>query len=599
MRSVVLNIILIFISGILQMELFSLPWIYFRLLEFLHIAGAIVLVVFFILPFLYKHIKESIFVAKQKSRSGVLFGITFLVLIISGGYLFLIGNRGGDIYGIVAHYLHLYGSFALLFFLFVHIKKILPSRFGSLLAMGMLIVLFPWKLQSENLHFSNIELEKDIERYHNNEWRNSVTCKVCHSEIFNEWADSNHRHLADSNPYYMVMENLAGMDKGEAFREWCMGCHNPSAVTTKQTKTTHFMRENSMPDPLFVQGSAHLIEEYKQHRKRLEQGVSCIACHRMSDVKEQGNSSYRLSLHKRKRYLFGDATSGMKLWLNEKLINANPKVHKKGYMQASYQESRYCASCHNEFLPHSKKMVVATYDEWRDSPYNNQQNQKEHKSCQDCHMSYIKDGRFVGKSGRSTKGGVYKKQIKTHYFSGANHFLVGLKSKEHEAQSIALLKTAAKLDAKIVDNRLFVGVTNVGAGHHLPTGAADFRELWLHVTVRDGDGKKVFESGDLDESGNIKPNTRIYQKVFGDKDGKPVGLFFWRYEKLLKDNRIPAKKRVEELFILPQDLKKPLDVVVELNFRIYPQWVTDIVKAAYPSLPNPPVVTISKLRRVF
>jgi len=599
MRSAVLNIILIFISGVLQMELFSLPWTYFRLLEFLHIIGAIVLILFFIVPFLWRHIKESLFIAKQKSRSGMFLGITFLMLIISGGYLFLVGNRGGDMYGVIAYYLHLYGSFVLLFFLFVHITKALLFQFGSFVAMGILVILTPLKLQSENVHLSNIELEEGIERYHNSEWTNSVRCKVCHPKIFAQWADSNHRHLADSNPYYMVMENLAGMDKGERFREWCMGCHNPSAVTTKQTKTTHFMRENIMPDPLFVQGSAHLIVEYKKHPKRLEQGVSCIACHRMSKSKTMGNSAYTLDLKSRKKYLFEGAYSGWKVWMSQKLINANPKVHKEEYLKPSYAKSSYCASCHNEFLPHSKKVVVSTYDEWRDSVYNDPKNPQKHKSCQDCHMSYIKDGKFVGKSGRSTEGGRYKEQIKTHYFSGANHFLVGLKNKEHEAQSIALLKTAAKLDAKIVGNKLLVGVRNVGAGHHLPTGAADFRELWLHVTVHDADGKKVFESGYLDEHGNIEPNARVYQKVFGNKDGKPVGLFFWRYEKLLKDNRIPAKKRVEELFFLPTDLKRPLDVTVKLNFRIYPQWVTDIVKAAYPSLPDPPVITISELRSIF
>jgi len=592
------DILLIFLSGLIQMDLFALPWNYFRVVEFVHIVASLSLIVFFIVPFLYEHIKMTSVIRKAKSWSGTLFGIAFIFVVGSGFYLFLVGNRGGDSYGLVSYSVHLFGSFVVILSLFVHLRRFISQRVSLMIALLLFVNSLSYDAEAQE-KLSNIKLKEGVSRYHNSEWRNSVSCKACHSEIFAEWADSNHRHLADSNPYYMVMEHLAGMDRGEGFREWCMGCHNPSAVTTKQTKTTHFMRENSMPNPLFVKGSAHLIAEYKKHPKRLEQGVSCIACHRMSDAKEQGNSAYTLSLAERKKYLFGDAASGIKLWFNEKLINANPKVHKKGYMQASYQESRYCASCHNEFLPHSKKKVVATYDEWRDSPYNNPQNPQEHKSCQDCHMSYIKDGRFVGKSGHSTEGGLYKEQIKTHYFTGANHFLVGLKSKEHEAQSIALLKTAAKLDAKIVGNKLLVGVKNVGAGHHLPTGAADFRELWLHVTVRDADGKKVFESGNLDEHGNIEPNARIYQKVFGDKDGNPVGLFFWRYEKLLKDNRIPAKKRVEEQFLLPQNLKRPLSVTVELNFRIYPQWVTDIVKAAYPSLPNPPVVSISELRREF
>ncbi len=72
-----------------------------------------------------------------------------------------------------------------------------------------------------------------------------------------------------------------------------------------------------------------------------------------------------------------------------------------------------------------------------------------------------------------------------------------------------------------------MGVKNVGAGHHLPTGVADFRELWLDITVKDRNGKVVFEAGKLKEDGNLGEDARPFMKVFGDKDGKPVGLLFF------------------------------------------------------------------------
>jgi hypothetical protein len=196
-------------------------------------------------------------------------------------------------------------------------------------------------------------------------------------------------------------------------------------------------------------------------------------------------------------------------------------------------------------------------------------------------------------------GGKQKKAIKTHYFTGANHFLAGLKSKEYEEESIELLKTSAALDVALKNNQLFVGVKNVGAGHKLPTGAADFRELWLDITVKDSNGKTVLSSGKLDKNGDIEKNSIIYNKIFGDKNGKPVGLFFWRYEKLLKDTRIPAGKRVVERFTLPENLEYPLHAEIKLNFRIYPQWVTNIVKAVYPQLSDPPVITIKELEKQF
>ncbi len=71
-------------------------------------------------------------------------------------------------------------------------------------------------------------------------------------------------------------------------------------------------------------------------------------------------------------------------------------------------------------------------------------------------------------------------------------FLAGLKDKKGEDQIIQLLKTSAKLDVNIKDNQVHVGVTNVGAGHHLPTGVADFRELWLDITIKDSNEKKLY-----------------------------------------------------------------------------------------------------------
>ncbi len=593
---ILIDILIMFLSGILLMEFCALSWEYVRILEFIHIIASIVLSVFFLLPFLYRHIKETSRFGR-KSLSGVGFLIFFIAIIASGVYLFLIGNRGSDVFGVLSYQIHLYGSFVLVIVLLAHVKRIfLPKNAVMTAAVVLLCCNIP-SCAKEPL--SNIQLEREVKRYHVNDWTNSVTCKECHSEIFKQWSNSNHRHVADSNPYYMVLENLAGMDMGEEFRTWCMGCHNLSAVTMKQEKTTHFMDDNLMPEPLFTKDGKNLIEAYEKHPNRLEQGVSCVACHRIVDAKPKGNSSFELALRNRKKYLYEDALSPTKQWISQKLINAKPSIHKQEYSKPFYKESRYCASCHDEFLPHSGKQVVSTFKQWEKSPYNDPKNPKNHKECLDCHMTYMQDGKYAPLCGASTTGGKEKKDIKVHYFAGGNHFLTSLKSKENEAQSIQLLKTSATLDAKIVNGSLEIGVTNSGAGHKLPTGVADFRELWLDVTVKDAQGNVVLSSGKLDKTGNIEKNSIIYNKVFGDKEGNPVGLFFWRYEKLLKDNRIDPKERRVERFELPKDLKYPLHLTLKLNFRIYPQWVTDIAKAAYPQLPDPPVVTISQLEKTF
>jgi hypothetical protein len=101
-----------------------------------------------------------------------------------------------------------------------------------------------------------------------------------------------------------------------------------------------------------------------------------------------------------------------------------------------------------------------------------------------------------------------------------------------------------------------ISVENMG-GHKLPT-AYPSRRVWLHVTVRDGAGKAVFESGKLNPNGSIEGNdndedatrfephyteitrpdqVQIYESVMGDPNGKPTTglLTALRY---LKDNRL-------------------------------------------------------------
>ena len=594
-----LDIFLMVITGLVLIDSVALPWSLWRVVEFLHILLSFLVSVLFVIPFLFKHIKESMYVHKHKSLSGILFGFAFVLLISSGVYLALVGRRGGDIIAEGAFYIHLYTTFFFIVVFLWHIKGVLFSRtfIHSMMLVGILMPILAYSDTKEPL--TNITLDNNLSRYHRGEWTHSVSCKECHPLIFQQWANSNHRHLADSNPYYMVLENLAGMDRGVEFRQWCMGCHNPSAVTTKQKRTTHFMDDNTMPDPLFVKDSANLVQSYNQHPNRVEQGVSCVACHRIVQTDTKGNSAYHLALSLRKKYLYEESTQGVKRWISNKLINAKPTQHKKEYMDPLYKKSQYCAACHNEFLPHNAKVVVSTYEQWKNSPFNNPKEPQKHKTCIDCHMKTLKDGEFVQKSGRVTTGGVQKQDIKTHYFTGGNHFLSGLKSKTNEDQSLQLLRQAAKLDVALQNNELRVGITNVAAGHNLPTGVADFRELWLDITVLDKNDDVVFSSGKLDESGNVEQGSVMFKKVFGDKDAKEVGLFFWRYETLLEDSTIPAGKRVEHSFKLSPKSFYPLRVRVRLQFRIYPQWVTDIVKVTYPQLPDPPVVTLVEVEKEY
>ncbi len=589
--------LLMFVSGLLQIDILDINWESLDSIRTLHVLSSIVIMLFLILPFTIVHHYSLLFVKKVYSKDGFVLSFLLFCTIASGIYLFFVGNRGGDIIGRYAFYIHLFGSFLLIVSLSYHIIKANKKIRGSFFVATLFFITFYPSISYSKNKLTLIELDDKVKRYHSEDWTNSAKCKSCHKDIFNQWADSNHRNLTSSNPYYMVLETLAAEDKGEEFRQWCMGCHNPSAVTTKERKTSHPFSNNLMDNRIFDKGAKGLINDFKRFGNfKLEEGVSCVACHRIVKANARGNASYALNLTDRKKYSFEDSKFTIGQFLSEKFINSKPNIHKQSYQKKLYKDSKYCASCHNEFLPLSGKKIVSTFEEWEKSPFNNPKNPSKHKSCIDCHMTNLKDGNFTPLKGRSTAGGKLKKDIKVHYFAGANHFLSGLKNKINEEQSIQLLKRSAKIDIEYEDKKLKVGVKNVGAGHHLPTGVADFRELWLEVTIFDRDKRIIFESGKLDKNGDIKKGARIFRKVFGDKSGKPVGLMFWRYEKLLSDTRIASlERRVETYDIDAKDIKYPIKIVVKLNFRIYPQWVTKIVQKLYPELPNPPIIELNKV----
>jgi hypothetical protein len=423
------------------------------------------------------------------------------------------------------------------------------------------------------------------------DWSGPGACASCHSSIFEQWASSNHRLMSTSHPYYRVLEDLAAAEEGEAFRAWCMGCHNPKQLSAG--------RPNSHgPVYLTEPGGASLLRAAARGEHRLDEGTDCLFCHRVSAVEHAGgNASLTVNLQERERYPFEASANPLLRWFSERLIAARPAVHAGSYSREVYRDSRYCGSCHSEFAPGSGAVIQDTYAEWAASSFNAPSDPQRNRGCIDCHMH--SDVRRIGEpvAGQSTDGGRTKLDVRAHRFTGANHDLLSLRDPDAAQQSLALLERAAELEAEFSAGNLRIRVRNVGAGHHLPTGVADLRQLWLQVRVTDGRGVRVLESGELDAAGELPPDARIFNKVLGDAEGRPVGLRFWRYATLLKDTRIPAGGYRDEVFTLPETVVYPLRLEVELRFRSFARALTDQVRERYPELPLARVVSIARLSR--
>jgi DNA-binding beta-propeller fold protein YncE len=449
------------------------------------------------------------------------------------------------------------------------------------------------------LNASWIRLDDDRKVLHEKDWVNSAACASCHSDMFEQWADSNHRLMGESNPYFMVVKSVAEQTEGKEFGKWCLGCHEPQEQFTE-------LKAAPQEAHMFEKGGASLFEALEKGVPDSDEGTGCLFCHRITRIeaamgKTAGtNASFTVNVKDREQYIFEDNDNALLHWVGNRQINAKPDVHAKSYSQPFYKDSALCSTCHNEVAPGTGSVIVNTYGEWEKSSYNNPADPSKNRTCISCHM--MADVQKIGENvpGISTDGGKVKENVVTHQFTGANHHLVGLRNKKLSDMSIELLRTAAELESYIDGNgKLIVRVKNVGTGHALPTGVADFRQLWLDVTVKDANGTVILEDGKMDAKGVVPTDARMFQKVFGDKDGKPVGLLFWRYEKMLKDTKIPADGYRDEAFPMPETAAYPLSVDVKMMFRIYPQWVTDAVRQSYPDLPNPEAVVMAELTQTL
>jgi hypothetical protein len=238
------------------------------------------------------------------------------------------------------------------------------------------------------------------------------------------------------------------------------------------------------------------------------------------------------------------------------------------------RDSALCATCHTLYTtalgkdgkPVGSLPEQVPYQEWQHSAYAGK------TSCQTCHMPEVSsDTPITALFGMSRQG------ARHHWFVGANFFMLRMLSNYRQDLSVTALPDELNAAAERTVNFLQsqsarVSIRNVEAdqeklhvdvlvenltGHKLPTGYPS-RRAWLHVVVRDRDGKTLFESGALNPDGSIKGNindsdpmrfephyheitrndqVEIYEPVLKDSEGHvTTGLI--NAVGYLKDNRL-------------------------------------------------------------
>lgn len=344
-----------------------------------------------------------------------------------------------------------------------------------------------------------------------------ATCARCHVGIHNNWAKSGHA-VSATNPWYGHVKELLEFEQGGQAARLCASCHAPVALMTGE------------------------VGLYNKESPSAIQGVSCIFCHSI-EVVHGGNGGYVSNPGRIRMYQGGDYLSEKSLEAAAHAVMAAPAVHKSDMHPVWYagvSGSQICQSCHQLELNGVK--IQTTFEEWQNSDY-----YRQGVSCQDCH--FTPGAGFTKDPGHKVEHYPQRPHIFKHYLGGGSTF-----NSPDPQTNIAVLKEAVGLEAKLEGYQLMVTVSNLKAGHSLPTGVGDLRQMWVEVTALDAKNQLVYKSGHLDKAGNLElnPKPMLFHQSFADESGTVLALHnVWRAKKVVEDTRIPAKGRSSQTFRLP------------------------------------------------
>ena len=402
------------------------------------------------------------------------------------------------------------------------------------------------------------------------------TCGDCHSDIYAQWKNSMHG-LAHDDPVYVAVSAylLKGlMDNEEiAEAEACVKCHTPVGnVSGYPLKTSD---DRSRVAPIATKG------------------IQCDYCHSATTASKMVNNGMVLDPG------HGEDDPGVK---RGPYNDSKSDFHDSAYSEF-HTRSDICGTCHNVSHVSFGTKLETTYDEWKNGPYNSKDPSK-HIDCQGCHMvqrpgipATAMTERPKNK-GRASDDGPERDHVFTHYFIGGNTVVPSAFGDNLKAEmALERLQNSATLSldtSGISKGRLGITVTNSGAGHFLPTGLTDIRQMWLEVRLFDEKNAPVFESGVIDRDGRVPDGSFMYHTVFGDGKGRPVNNIA-KAREVLKDNRIPPLASATETVSFETGKVKALRVKVRLLYRLAPQELLDEVTGKGKNLL--PVITMEHMEK--
>lgn len=357
----------------------------------------------------------------------------------------------------------------------------------------------------------------------------------CHDELLHEWEPSAHRYASRSMFFQAIQKAMAASNGPESTR-YCAGCHDPIALYS---------------------GSKNIYDE-DLSSLGADEGLSCVACHAITETDVKGNAAY--VIEPQHRVLWEGEDGPVASALSGFLIRSLPRAHKAAWTRDLQKTPEFCGACHKQFIDEQINGVgwvqlQNQYDHWRKSRWfqgkegePNVADPRKSISCRECHMPLqgSKDPAAgdVKDYNRSEADGTHR----GHRFLGANQWHPTLHGLPGGAEQVRLTEKWLRGEVQVpeiadkwtsgpaVPVQLVVPptaapgesvpvqvvVTSNKVGHDFPTGPLDIIQSWVELVVTDEKGAVVFESGRVDERGYLTEGAFIFKAEGIDRQGNLI-----------------------------------------------------------------------------
>ncbi len=327
--------------------------------------------------------------------------------------------------------------------------------------------------------------------------QSAMTCRTCHVDITQQWAASAHSSADRKNNLLFGRMYFASL---------------------RETRGLTMVKCGPCHETV-----SYITNDFEKLRDVSSEGVTCVFCHAIAGPGEP------------------HAVPPVTLELGPYLgpIRQPVTVRDHGSKHSDFiVKADYCGSCH-QYQNQNGILVSDTFGEWKRSKY-----AKTGVTCQQCHMP--------GSQGRVSSLGPVRSRVADHSFRGPDQ--------DRALQEAATLVLRA---GKSEGDELHVvaTVTNVGAGHALPTGN-DQHLILIRMRATDQEGHILWEND---------PFQDWTTSIFGLLMANELGAYpaeTWSGTKVLSDRRIQAGASAQSRFTIPVgDAKGPIKVEAVLLYR--------------------------------